>query len=657
MVVSGLAPRQRLGTGFLAVVLPGAGQIGDRWGSCIWPTRRPLKAVSASMVGIVRRRLGSIFAALLIALAGLMFGGGRAEAAGESWRIPEYHSEVELSSGGTASVRTSFDFDFGDDPGHGPILTFPLRQAIATDPDHWRVIEVEMGSVSSPTGADVTVHTEAEDGVLAVRIGQEWSSFTGVQSYVVNYTVRGVIAPRQAQSGLDEFNWNAIGLGWEVPIDAASVTVHGPAAIERVACYQGSDYSVRCKAASNQRSAEFSAQGVGDSSGMQVVAGFPAGTFFGAEAKLERRPHLGNSFELTPWTGGIAALLSALGVGSVAWLTRRAKRDEAYQGVTPGAIPPNPDDAAVGQVDPSVPVAVQFTPPAGARPGEIGTLIDASADHSDLAATFLDLAVRGHLSISQNEAQGWTFQRQSSADALVGFEEQALASLFRRGATVTTQDLRDPGYSHLMPDLSAGLYTRVSKELKWYRSDPAVTRKVALMVGGGVLFLSGFVTLWLTEFGWGLVGLGGVVIGLAILVANKRFSSRTALGSAMLAQARGFELYLRTAEADQIRFEEGIDVFSKYLPYAVVFGVAERWTKIFSELAASGRYEFQTDTWYHGFGSGLGYGFLYGDFASSMSHLSESMTASVQAATAATSGGSGFSGGGGGFGGGGGGGW
>ena len=123
----------------------------------------------------------------------------------------------------------------------------------------------------------------------------------------------------------------------------------------------------------------------------------------------------------------------------------------------------------------------------------------------------------------------------------------------------------------------------------------------------------------------------------------------------MLVQAEGFKQYLTTAEADQIRFEEGIDVFSRYLPYAVVFGVAERWAKLFEQLAAQGRYT-PTD-WYVGYGTFNGL-----HFASAMNSLNASLSSSMMssvaasASTSGSSGGSGFSGGGG-FGGGGGGGW
>ena len=57
----------------------------------------------------------------------------------------------------------------------------------------------------------------------------------------------------------------------------------------------------------------------------------------------------------------------------------------------------------------------------------------------------------------------------------------------------------------------------------------------------------------------------------------------------MLAQSLGFRRYLATAEANQLRFEEGEDIFSRYLPYAIVFGLADRWARVFSELAAQGR--------------------------------------------------------------------
>ena len=597
------------------------------------------------------KRLLKAMGALGLIVAALLFVQTPARADDENWRVRSYRATATVDPQGTTSVRLNLEFDFGTDPGHGPYLTFPLRQEIGDDPDHWRMLDVTVGQVSSPSGANAELQTQTEDGNLLIRVGSEGQTYTGVQTYEVTYTIRGLIAPRQAQSGLDEFNWNAVGTGWEVPIDAVEVAVQGPVAVTQVGCFQGSAFDRACSAQPSGSSATFAAEGVGEGSGVQVVAGFPAGTFTGAEARLERRFTIGNMFPVTPLTGGVTAALSALGLAALFRRTRRGARDQVYLGLTPGVVPAAGQETSIGYETSDVPVAVQFTPPQGARPGELGTLVDATADNQDVTATVIDLAVRGHLKITQTGKDDWTFTRLDTREQVVPYEQGIMEKLFSHGGEVSTRDLREPAYAGLLSEARSDLHSRVATELNWFTRNPATVRGLAFLAGIALIAVSVGLGLLLGIVGWGLVGAAGVVVGLGILVLNNRFGHRTADGSAVLAQTRGFELYLRTAEADQIKFEEGIDVFSRYLPYAIMFGVAERWTKVFEQLAAEGRYVFDT-TWYTGYGYGYGFGHL----ASSMDTLAHTMSSSMQHATAATSGGSGFSGGGG-FGGGGGGGW
>lgn len=72
---------------------------------------------------------------------------------------------------------------------------------------------------------------------------------------------------------------------------------------------------------------------------------------------------------------------------------------------------------------------------------------------------------------------------------------------------------------------------------------------------------------------------------------------RTARGRAYYEQIRGFREYISTAKVNQLRLEAGQDIFSKYLPWAIIFGETKRWTDIFAQLAAAGQYEF-TPRWY-----------------------------------------------------------
>ncbi|WP_432559650.1 DUF2207 domain-containing protein [Granulicoccus sp. GXG6511] len=605
------------------------------------------------------RHSARLLLVLLMVVASLSFAPrAYADDQPSSWNIPRYDVTAQLQPDGLARVTLDFDFDFARDPGHGPFIVLPLRQEVLDNPDVWRMMDVDVESVTSGTGANTNLAYQQENGNLLVRVGRQGTRFTGVQNYRITYSIRGLIAPNHAQSGLDEFNWNAVGLGWQVPIRAASVRVEGPANIDRVACWTGSGFTTECQSASDGSAGTFAASNLGPNRGMQVVAGFPAGTFTGAEPRYEKRPHIGNMFPVTPLTGGLTAVLSLLGVGTVIHQARRRGRDEAYVGLTPGLTPMAGEEAQVGTAR-KRPVTVQFSPPKNATAGELGTLIDASADNRDITGAIIGLAVRGHIHIDQVSNKNWQFTLRQSNDQLLPFERDLMRRLFRGRQRVTTNDMRDKAYAGLLPNTRAALYRQVAQERGWFRRRPDLAKATAMGLGVliagagvGVGFLLGVTA------GWGLVGVAGIITGLVLMAVSGSMPARTAEGSAMLAQTKGFELYLRTAEADQIRFEEGVDVFSRYLPYAIVFGVAERWTKVFEQLAREGRYE-PNMYWYGSpHSTGFFYGAAFGSMMDSMtSAMSSAMAAAVSsAATAATGGGSGFSGGGG-FGGGGGGGW
>lgn len=299
-------------------------------------------------------------------------------------------------------------------------------------------------------------------------------------------------------------------------------------------------------------------------------------------------------------------------------------------------------------------MVVQFTPPQGTSPGEVGTLIDASADDVDVSAMLIDLAVRGHLTITETSIKKrWRFDRLTSNDPLTEAEAHLLGSLFRSGSSVRSEKIDAQTYAGVFAGTKKLLNNRVTGELGWFNTRPATAQAQAIGAGIGLVFAGlGLGAVLAFTAGLGLVGLAPIILGVVVMAMSTRFSGRTPQGSAVLSQARGFEQYLTTAEADQIKFEEGIDVFSKYLPYAMVFGVAERWTRVFQQLAAEGRYQPDT-SWYVG-------PYIYSPgFAESIGSLGSDLGATF-AESAAPSGGSGgssgFSGGGG-FGGGGGGGW
>lgn len=571
-----------------------------------------------------------------------------------SWKINRYHVLAELGKDGVADVKLTIDFDFASDPGHGPILVLPTRQRV-NDPDKWLNLTVEPGEVGLPTGADTRVETRRTSDGVELKIGEEGRTFTGIQTYVITYRLGGLVSQSNANSGLDEFNWNAIGPLWEMPIQQMKAELIAPADIDATACLTGADTRTPCGAQHLGQNASFWSTEVGKKNAVQIVAGFPAGTFVGTTQTFSTRHHLGTFFALTPLTGTVTALLSIGGCVLLRYRVRKRYSDQIYLGLIPGLTPNAGQQAKVGTVGKMPPVAVQFSPPEEAKPAELGTLLDATADNVDFTALIPDRAVRGHLVIAPEGDDHRLLRTGAGEDGLARYERTLLRRIFLDQGQIMLANFKDPAYAKLRTMTQTDLYQQVV-ELGWFAENPSETRRSVAVAGVGIFgcgMLAGRIGAF---FGWGMIGLAGVIAGILLIWLSSRITNRRAEGSAVLAQTRGVERYLATAEADQLRFE-GQDIFSRYLPYAVVFGVVYRWVTLFKQLERSGTY-FADTRWYGGsdfkmFDAVMFTAVLSG-FSNSASRSFD--TAGVSAATSGSSGGSGFSGGGG-FGGGDGGGW
>ncbi len=606
--------------------------------------------------------------------------------------ITRYDLTATAAKDGTTQVAIDFTIDFGTSPKHGPYVTLPVRQEIPNDPDHYRAFDIDQIAVSSSTGAPTEVDTDTEYGAMAIKVGDPRREVTGPQKYRLTYTTTGLVNPNV--SGSDEIFWNAIGDQWTIPRQNITVTLIGPADVTRSTCYAG-EPSARTTCGSDTpdgRQVSFTQPQLSEGEGMTVVAAWPAGTFVGAEPRLIARYSPGNTFTANPGTLGAGVIVAVLGSVLLVLRSRRRGRDEQYAGITPGSTPSGSEagsaSAAVEAVGGGLgggETAVAFTPPPGVPPGVLGTLIDTRAQSRDVTASIVDLAVRGHLRIeevpkeSKRAKPDWRLVRLESSDRLAPWESDLIDGIFGQEKSagildrmsdavfgsepeneITLSDLRGT-FSETLRKTEKSLNAEVTGR-GWFRTDPNIVRRRSLVLAA-VLFFGGLLATFLlaVTLGWGFIGLAVIVVGIVGFVAARTTPGRSAAGTAVQVQGRGFEQYLKTAEADQLRFEEGVDIFSRYLPYAIVFEVTERWTKIFTQLAADGRYPMEPG-WYVGnqaVGMGVGLNaFSSGGFADSLTAFSSAATSAMTAGSSGSGGGSGFGGGvGGGVGGGGGGSW
>lgn len=603
----------------------------------------------------VRARVARAAAALGLGVAtavGLVATASPAAASDADDVIREYAMSIDLDDTGVAHVTLDLLVDFGSTPNHGPYLQWVVQERYDDVLDRvYRFRHVRVSSQTAPAG--VQTQEVVGDGVTstAYLVGDEDETVVGEHRYHVTFDVEGWVSSASfawpdGPLENDELYLDVIS-GWQVPIEDVSVVVTGPDRPLDAVCHADG----ACLASLDGGGARITAARVVRGDGLTIAVAWPAGTFGGVEPVLQERWSFSRAFAVTPATGG-AALLVAAGGGLVLWRRfRRTAQDEAYLGLTPGLTPAPGQEAATGRRR-RTPVAVQFQPPAGLLPGQVGTLVDQRADVRDVTATLIDLAVREYLRIVHlpDEPAGpdWRLDRSTKPDlTLRSYERTLLHQVFAgQGVySVRLSDLRTT-FAAALADVRGLLYEEVV-DLGWFRGSPPKARQ-SWALGGVALLGAGVLGTALLAMltNWALVGLPAVVLGVVVLALTPLAPVRTAEGSAVLAQARGFRHYLATAEAEQLRFEEGEDVFSRYLPYAVAFGLTERWAGLFSRLAAQGQ-DLPEPAWFAGANAAaasfwLAADSLGRDLKEFTSAASSAFTA-PEPGTTGTTGGSGFS--------------
>jgi uncharacterized protein (TIGR04222 family) len=389
-----------------------------------------------------------------------------------------------------------------------------------------------------------------------------------------------------------------------------------------------------------------------------VVVAIPKGTVPDPEPILEERWAAKRAFSVNPGTVTASLAVLALLGGALFRMWSREGRDRRFLGSPIDQVMGSPtgDDEAVpfGEGDAEAPV--EFAPPESIRPGQIGTLIDERANVIDVTATIVDLAGRGFLLIQEIPDRGlfsktdWNLIRLEKGETeLLPYEEQLLDGLFRDGNEVKVSELKTT-FAARLHSVERSLYEDAMRE-KWFRARPDQVRTRWAGRGTLLALAGGIVTFVLARWThWGLVGIPLIVAGVALALMARRMPARTAKGTAMLRRIRGFRRVIATAETHMARWAEEENVFTRYLPYAIVFGLTKKWAKAFEDLG------LQPDTsgWYVG-----PHAFTAVAFADSIDGFAVT-TGGTLASTPASSGSSGFGGGGssgGGGGGGGGGSW
>ncbi|MBW3665025.1 MAG: DUF2207 domain-containing protein [Actinobacteria bacterium] len=244
---------------------------------------------------------------------------------------------------------------------------------------------------------------------------------------------------------------------------------------------------------------------------------------------------------------------------------------------------------------------VRYRPPEGVRPAHLGLLLDGEVHQSDLVASIIDLAARGHLRIVAIEAGSrYVLVRQEGSDPLHQFERVLLDRLFmtagaqwvgegdQRRPAVELSSLRGrfaSGFEDVRDVLlheavARGWFRRHPDDVRWYWWALGFTGLVGAIVAGVILAVVS---------DWAIVAIPVASASVVLLLVSRWLPTRTRAGRRMLRESAGFRRFVETAEAGRAEFAEESDQMIDYLGYAVAMGLVSGWVGRFRGLEDTGR--------------------------------------------------------------------
>ena len=552
---------------------------------------------------------------------------------GQYEKINAFHTDLTVAPDGQLTVTERITIHAeGQEFKRGIVRRLPRTFTDHNGRDH-RVAYVF--STVEANGATSPYHTENEGDDYVLYVGEKDTYLDpGNYAYTITYTTKGQVGFFPDH---DEIYWNVNGNGWAFMVDSISALIHLPAAaqVKQTACYTGVMGSTEtdCRdSIIDPRTVFFRGRTMGLYEGLTVAVGFQKGVV------AEPPPPTFWEKHAVPLVGGFITLLLLL-YYVITWF--RHGRD--------------PDKPTV------IPL---FEAPDGLSPASVGAVMNGGAANEQIAPAMISLAVKGYIRIEEEKEKmllglitkhTYTLRKLNPGSDLPREEQELLDRMFGSGqdryeitgtydpsvqsmASAFRRTLRDQWHGFL----NKGNNLR----FLWIPVLCVIAAFIALIVlynntweDNGVAYIIAFLAANL------------VLFVIYVKLIKKPSVEKQALRSKLL----GFKMYLSAAEEKQLQhFNPPAmtpEVFEKFLPYAIAFGVEEVWGDRFQDMINKALVDPNYRSgWYSG---SIPH---YGAFSRSMSSsLNSSVSSSsTPPSKSGGSGGGGSSGGGGGGGGGGG---
>ena len=505
--------------------------------------------------------------------------------------IVSFDVKAEVQANTDMVITETIVYDPGTDEVHRGILRDIPTQDIL-DNGNIRLYDVKILSVTRD-GEDVPVEETEGADTISLKIGDPNVAIEGLHTFVIAYSVSGALdviqpssindkTPAGIKAGDIELYWDFIGDRWPYPIYQGTASITGPTPALAALCFYGPAGSTKqCQVEQGADSATVLSADLSGGGALTGVIGWaPDGFTQMPTPNITPDPMVEQVSRLK---ASIPFLLVIALAALAAPITTAVLRRRSNAGVVLAATP------------------VRYSPPDGLRPAQVQAGVDGTVDSRGYTATLLDLAARGHITLTEQDG-GWLGGKQlnigwtgTGKDTLAGWENDLVGAILK-GSSAATMGSYDP----VLTATTSTLTSRLSAEAKstgLYNPDgdrPDRSYVVLSILGGVMVVVGFFISFILGDYAlssmvlFALTGIALVTGGLVGRAITPR--RQTKISANFLGQVAGFRRLLNSDSADARRdFAEKIGltsdaIFATFMPYAVVLGLESTWVSTFPDI-------------------------------------------------------------------------
>ena len=512
----------------------------------------------------------SVFILLVLLILMVAFPSAMALAQERSVYWENYDVDIAIQADGSFRVTEAQQLEFVGGPFRYGLRTIPT-DALSGIRDV-QVSEVGGQVYSESTSGDPnTFQTYSDSEGFNIRYNFDPTTNAG-REIVLEYTVDGGLL---YYAGGDQLVWKAVPANANFPIQASSVTVHLPpgATLDNwdangpAGTYDLIDDGVRFTASEPIR-----AGGQDFAVRVQWPHDIVAGATAAWQQTIDKQDRVGPLADVGALGLTVLAIVGGLLALFLLWYS--AGRDAPVK-LPADWIPEPPSDLPAGMA---------------------GTLVDERADTKDVIAKLVDLARRGVLAIQDETTPGlfgigenheFTYHLENAALPMRPYEKYLIDNIFGEETEKKQSELQAKFYTHL--EKAKKQIYEATVEDGYFPSSPERTRTTWAVIGVAVLILAAVIGCF------ALIGLGAftsfaicVPIGLAVpaiglLILARYMPRKTPKGAEEAAKWLAFKRYMENLE-QYTKVEEAKEIFDRYLPYAVAFGLEKSWIQKFTKV-------------------------------------------------------------------------